>query len=279
MTEATFPNVKYETKDWICTITLNRPEVMNAVDNATGADIEAALSLAARDPDARVVIVTGEGRGFCAGGNMKSLGSPDQRDPVAVKWGSDPSWNGYDLRSRRLLRSAEGWTQMSTMSKPTIAMVNGPVVGAGCSLALAADFRIASDRSSFNSGYVARGLSGDVGGAWSAVNVLGPAKAREFLFFPRTIPADECLRMGLVNRVVPHEKLLEETMAMARELADGPPVAYAHLKENIDAAVQLHMHAALDIEARNFARCLNSEDCKEAVGAFLEKRKPVYKGR
>jgi 2-(1,2-epoxy-1,2-dihydrophenyl)acetyl-CoA isomerase len=260
-------------------ITLNRPEVMNAIDSEVGGRLDEILQVAALDPDARVVVITGAGRGFCAGGNMKNLGTPDESDPLAAKWGKDPIWNGMEMRSGRLRRSAQTPYLLHTMGKPTIAMIHGPVVGAGMSLALACDFRLASPDATFNSGYLNRGLSGDFGANYFITSVLGPAKAREFLFFPRAVAADEAQRMGLITRMVPEGKLEEETMAMARKLADGPPIAMGHLKENINSAANDVPQVAFDIEARNFVRCLQTEDCKEAVASFLERRKAVFKGR
>jgi 2-(1,2-epoxy-1,2-dihydrophenyl)acetyl-CoA isomerase len=266
-------------EDGIQIITLNRPEVMNAIDSEVSGRLDEILQVAALDPDARVVVITGAGRGFCAGGNMKNLGNPDESDPLAAKWGRDPIWNGMDMRSARLRRSALTPYLLHTMGKPTIAMIHGPVVGAGMSLALACDFRLASPDATFNSGYLNRGLSGDFGANYFITSVLGPAKAREFLFFPRAVAADEAQRMGLITRMAPEGKLEEETMAMARKLADGPPIALGHLKENINSAANDVPQVAFDIEARNFVRCLQTEDCKEAVASFLERRKAVFKGR
>jgi 2-(1,2-epoxy-1,2-dihydrophenyl)acetyl-CoA isomerase len=266
-------------EDGIQIITLNRPEVMNAIDSEVSGRLDEILQVAALDPDARVVVITGAGRGFCAGGNMKNLGNPDESDPLAAKWGRDPIWNGMEMRSARLRRSALTPYLLHTMGKPTIAMIHGPVVGAGMSLALACDFRLASPDATFNSGYLNRGLSGDFGANYFITSVLGPAKAREFLFFPRAVAADEAQRMGLITRMAPEGKLEEETMAMARKLADGPPIALGHLKENINSAANDVPQVAFDIEARNFVRCLQTEDCKEAVASFLERRKAVFKGR
>lgn len=260
-------------------VTLNRPEVMNAIDAEMGNRLDEVLRVAALDPDARVVVITGAGRGFCAGGNMKSLGQADESDPLAQKWGRDPIWNGMEMRSARLRRAAETPYLLHTMGKPTIAMIHGPVVGAGLSLALACDLRVASGDATFNAGYLNRGLSGDYGANYFVTSVLGPAKAREFFFFPRAIPADEALRMGLVTQVSADGQLEEQTMAMARKLAEGPPLVFGHLKENINSAVNDDVRTAFDIEARNFVRCLQTEDCKEAVAAFLERRKAVFKGR
>lgn len=263
----------------IFTLKINRPESMNAINQTTGNRIREALKLAARDPEVRVVIFTGEGRGFCAGGDLRNLGVADPQDPLAVKYGNDPRWNDHEMRHALLLDAAQSFDLLRTMPKPTIAMVNGAAIGAGFSVALACDFRIGSDAAYFNSGYAGMGLSGDIGMAYHLINVVGPTRAREILFFPRKIAAQEALGMGLLNRVVAADKLREETLAFAGELAAGPTLTYGHLKENITAAMELNARQYFDLEARNFMRCFQTDDHKEAVAAFKEKRKPVFRGR
>jgi 2-(1,2-epoxy-1,2-dihydrophenyl)acetyl-CoA isomerase len=271
--------IKTTLEDGIFTLTFNRPEAMNAMNQTFGNRVREALRLAVRDPEVRVLVVTGEGRGFSAGGDLKNLGQADPRDALAAKYGNDPRWNGLEMRHERLMESAHGWDQLRTMPKPTIAMVNGPAIGAGMVPALTCDFRVCSDAAYFNSGYANVGLSGDVGMTFHLINVVGPAKARELLFFPRKVEADEALRIGLVTKVVPHARLREETLAMARQLAQGPTLTLGHMKENITAALELSAGAYFDLEARNFVRCFETEDHKEAVKAFKEKRKPVFRGR
>ncbi|HEY6870040.1 MAG TPA: enoyl-CoA hydratase-related protein [Novosphingobium sp.] len=263
----------------VLTLTLHRPEAMNAMTTAMGNRFAAALDLARRDPDVRVVVVTGAGRGFCAGGDIKNLGQVDPQDPLAVKHGGSPRWNDVEMRVQRLNDAALAYYQLSAMPKPTIAMVNGPAIGAGMAPALACDFRVMSTAAYFNCGYANMGLSGDVGTAYHLVNVVGPARTRELMFMPRKIGAEEALRIGLVTRVAEPDGLLDTTMAVARELAAGPTLAYGHMKENIQAAVELDPRTAFDIEARNFMRCFQTEDHKEAVRAFKEKRKPVFTGQ
>jgi 2-(1,2-epoxy-1,2-dihydrophenyl)acetyl-CoA isomerase len=271
--------IKTALEEGVFTLTFNRPEAMNAMNQTFGNRVREALRLAVRDPEVRVLVITGEGRGFSAGGDLKNLGQFDPKDPIGTKYGPDPRWNQLEMRHERLLESARAWDSVRTMPKPTIAMVNGAAIGAGMVPALACDFRVCSDAAYFNSGYANVGLSGDVGMTFHLVHVVGPAKARELLFFPRRIDADEALRIGLVTKVVPHAKLREETMKMARELAQGPTLTLGHMKENITAALELPASAYFDIEARNFVRCFETEDHKEAVAAFKEKRKPVFRGR
>lgn len=271
--------IKVQVEDGVGTVTMNRPESLNAMTTAFSNRFEHELRWVARDPAIRAVIVTGAGRAFCAGGDLKNLGQADPLDPLSEKYGDQPIWNDIEMRTQRVRDSAmDCFYLLHSMPKPTIAMVNGPAIGAGTAPALACDFRIVSDQAYFNSGYANVGLSGDAGTNYFLTVVVGPAKAREILFFPRKIEAEEALRLGLATRVVPHAQLEEETKAFARQLAQGPTIAYGHMKENLLAA-QLDPRFAFDIEARNFIRCFQTEDNKEAVAAFKEKRNPVFKGR
>jgi len=263
----------------IFTIAFNRPDSLNAMNQTLGNLARDAIRLASRDPEIRVVIVTGNGRAFSAGGDIRNLGKADPADPLAVKYGHEPRWNEMEMRHAMLVDGARAYDLLRTMPKPTIAMVNGLAVGAGVSPALACDFRICSDTATFNTGYASMGLSGDIGTSFHLISIVGPAKARELLFFPRKIGAEEALRIGLVNKVVAHDRLREETMAFATELAQGPTLTYGHLKENITAAMELTAHQYFDLEARNFIRCFETDDHKEAVAAFKEKRAPRFQGR
>lgn len=271
--------IKTRLEQGVFVLTFNRPDSMNAMSTAMGNRVADALRLAIRDPEVRVVVVTGAGRAFCAGGDIKNLGQPDALDPLAVKYGNNPVWNEPEMRIQRLNESAQVYYQLQSMPKPTIAMVNGAAIGAGMSPALACDFRILSDQAYFNCAYANMGLSGDIGTAYFLTKVVGTAKARELMFFPRKVEAEECLREGLATKVVAHAALEAETMAFARKLAEGPTLAYGHMKENLLAAMELDPRTAFDIEARNFMRCFQTEDHKEAVAAFKEKRKPAFKGR
>lgn len=272
------PLIKTQFEEGVFIITFNRPECMNAMNQAFCNRMRDVLRMVSRDPDVRVVVVTGAGRGFSAGGDIKNLGRHDTEDPLATRMGNDPRWNEMEMRVERLNETALTYLLLETMPKPTIAMVNGPAVGAGMVPALACDFRICSDRAYFNSGYANLALSGDIGATYFLTRIVGPARAREILFFPRMLDAQESLQWGLVTKVVPHDSLVAETMAMARELASGPTLAFGHMKENLNAAVEQSAYVAFDIESRNFARCFQTVDHQEAVVAFKEKRKPVFRG-
>ena len=266
-------------EDGVFTVLLNRPEAMNALTTAFVNRIGEAVRRAAHDPAIRAVVVTGAGKAFCAGGDIKNLGKPDPRDPLAEQYGDDPIWNEPEMRVARLRQAVDVFYLLQTMAKPTIAMVNGAAVGAGMAPALACDFRIASNLAFFSSGYTNVALSGDAGMAYFLTSVVGTAKARELMFFPDRVEARDALRMGMVTRVVPHADLEAETMAFARRVAEGPTLAYGHMKENLAAALKYDPMVAFDIEARNFVRCFQTKDHKEAVSAFREKRKPVFQGR
>ena len=264
--------------DGVLTVTLNNPEVRNAFTLAMGMDLIAELRDAASDPGVRVVIITGAGDAFCAGGDVRKLGSVDARDKVAAKWGSDPVWGGMEQRVLRVRGNAEITTLLHTMGKPTIAMVRGPAAGAGIAMAAACDFRFAGASAFFTTAFARIGAAGDLGSAYYLSQLVGPTRARELLFLSDKLDAQAALAIGLVSNVVPDEALADETMAFARRLAEGPPIAYRYMKQNLVAAETQSPETYLDIEARNMVRCLLTEDSKEAIRAFAEKRAPVFTG-
>ena len=260
-------NVKVEIEEGIAWVTLNRPEKRNCMSPALNDEMVEVLDALEIDDRCGVLVLTGAGDSFSAGMDLREFFRATDGMPFN--------------KQMRVRRSAANWQwrQLMNFPKPTIAMVNGPAIGAGVALALNCDFRVCSDAAFFNSGYANMALSGDIGISYLLCTVVGPARARELMLFPRRIDPEEALAIGLVTRVVPHARLLEETMDMARELATGPTLTFGHIKENIAAALDLDPRTAFDIEARNFIRCFQTEDHKEAVTAFKEKRPPVFKGR
>ena len=164
------------------------------------------------------------------------------------------------------------------MRKPSVAMIQGNCIGGGCQVSVACDFRFASETAYFTSAFSKIGASGDLGCAYYLQQLVGPTKARELLMLSDKVDATEALRIGLVSKVVPDSELLAETMAFARRLADGPPIAIRYIKSNLVAAEDFNLDAYLDQEARNIMRCFETEDSKEAVQAFKEKRRPAFKG-
>jgi 2-(1,2-epoxy-1,2-dihydrophenyl)acetyl-CoA isomerase len=265
--------------DGVLTITFNRPDTHNACDMAMWGRLLKLVEDAAMDPAVRCVLVTGAGKSFCAGADVRSFGTIDSDDPMAVRYADDPVWTGIELRTARLVRNARITELLHTMGKPTIAAVRGAAAGAGRAIAAACDFRIVSETAKFVAAFSRIGTSGDFGINYYLTQLLGPAKARELLFLGDKLGAGEALAMGLVNRVVADAELEAESRTLARRLAGGPPVAYRLMKQNLVAAETQPMHDVIELEARNMLRCLHTEDSREAVRAFQEKREPRFGGR
>ena len=266
-------------EDAIFTITLNNPEARNALSQSAGIDLIAVLRDAAVDPGIRVVVITGTGGAFCAGGDVRSFGSVDHRDKVAAKWADDPVWSSMEQRTIRIKGNSEITTLLHDMGKPTIAMVRGAAAGAGMAMAAACDFRIASPSAVFTTAFTKIGTSGDSGLAFYLTKLVGPTKARELLFFSDKISGEAAASLGLVSKLVAEEELLAETMAFARRLAAGPPIAFRYIKQNLLMAESIYWDQYLEMESRNMVRCFQTEDSKEAVKAFSEKRPPCFLGR
>jgi 2-(1,2-epoxy-1,2-dihydrophenyl)acetyl-CoA isomerase len=250
----------------IATLTLNRPDKLNALSGEMMEELVPIMERLAEDKEVRCVVVTGAGRGFCAGGDVSGMASgettiPDE-NPVA-----------------RLRRLEETSRLLHEMPKPTIAMVNGPAAGAGLSIALACDMRIAGESARFVTAFVRIGFSGDFGGTWMLQRLLGPAKARELYFTGDPIDAREAERIGLVNRVVPDDQLASETQALAERMAKGPPIALARMKQNMNLGLVSDYSTLLDAEAEHMVMTGTTQDNREAIKAFLEKRPPTFHGR
>jgi 2-(1,2-epoxy-1,2-dihydrophenyl)acetyl-CoA isomerase len=221
----------------------------------------------------------GAGKAFSSGGDVRALGAPDPDDAIAQQWSSEPVWSDVEARTDRLRHFMESSLWLHRMGKPTIAMVRGPAVGMGLSLALACDFRVASETAFFMTGFARIGLCGDYGGSYFMTKLLGPSKTLELYMLSERVSAEDALRLGLVNRLVPDHELEARTTELARQLARGPAVAYRYIKENVHAALDLSLEQAFDTEARNMIRCRLSLDCKEAMSAMAEKREPHFVGR
>jgi 2-(1,2-epoxy-1,2-dihydrophenyl)acetyl-CoA isomerase len=262
----------------VLTVTLNRPDVSNACDMTMWRVLLQSLQDAAMDPAVRCVVLTGAGRNFCAGGDVRTFGTIDEGDPMAVKYAQDPVWTDTELRVARLVRNSGIGELLHTMGKPTIASVRGAAAGAAVALAAACDFRMASETAVFVTAFSRIGSSGDFGISYFLTRLVGPAKARELLLLGDRIKADQALSMGLVTRVVPDDQLEAQTSELARRLAAGPPVALRLIKQNLVAAETERMRDVMELEARNMIRALQTDDSKEAVLAFKEKREPVFRG-
>ena len=256
----------------VATITLNRPERKNALsDNLTPALRQTLLELNTSQ-EVGCIVITGAGNAFCAGGDVSGMGGGSNNE----KPEHTPS---VQDRVKTLQHKHETLTlRLFEHAKPTIASLPGPAVGAGMCIALACDMRIGSESAFIGTGYRNVGFSGDYGGSWLLTQLVGIAKAKELFFTGRRIQSDECLELGLFNQVVPDDKLKESTTELARQIASGPPIAIGYMKENINRSLELDLRGALAQEADRLMRCAQTNDHKEAVKAFMEKRSPVFKG-
>ncbi len=263
----TYKCLLYDVKDHIATLTLNRPERLNALGDTLREDFHDALGKAASDPGVRVLVVTGAGRGFCSGGDVKSMKERETSGETA-----SPADQAFPMRDRAILA-------MRDCPKPIIAAVNGPAAGAGMNLALACDIRIASTAAKFSQAFVKRGLTPDWGGSWFLPRLVGTAKAAELIWTGDSIDAAEALRLGIVNSVVAPETLMSETYALAGKIANGPPVAVQLAKRAIYHNIDTDLRGGLEFESFAQNLCRQTEDSKEGVRAFIEKRAPVFRGK
>jgi 2-(1,2-epoxy-1,2-dihydrophenyl)acetyl-CoA isomerase len=246
-------------------LTLNRPDRLNAFSPEMLTSLDQSLQRLGGDAGVGAIVITGAGRGFCAGGDVKTM--------------ANRASQGFEQRVEGLRRMHQLPMLLRTMPKIVIAMVNGPAVGAGLGLAMACDLRVAGRSARFGTGFAGVGYSGDFGGSWSLTRLVGTAKARELYFLADVIDAHAAASIGLVSRVVEDEVLHDETLALARRVAEGPRVAYAYMKRNLFAAETEPFANVLELEAVHQARTAMTEDHLEASLAFVEKRRPVFKGR
>ena len=263
----------------VFTVTFNAPDVKNAIDTRTQARLLTVLHDAGRDPGVRVVVLTGAGNSFCTGADVRSMGAPDPDDPIAQKWVESSVWQDAEARVDRLRHLSRASVLLHRMGKPTVASLRGPAAGLGFSLALACDFRIGSRTASLLPAFVRIGMPGDYGGTYFLTKLVGPARAKEIYMLGDRIDAETALRLGLLNRLVDDAELESQTESFARRLAAGPPIALRYVKENVEAALDGTLDSTLDMEARNMIRSRLTEDAKEAMAAFLEKREPRFQGR
>jgi enoyl-CoA hydratase/carnithine racemase len=256
-------------RDGVALITLNRPEARNAMSDRLTPALRRMIKERGDDPDVGALLITGAGTAFCAGGDVKGMGDNSAKKDMSVEE------RVADLRSRQTLLTGA----LVAVRKPTIAALPGAAAGAGLAIALACDIRIAARSAFVSAGYARVGLSGDYGIAWLLTRAVGSIRARELMFTSERVDAERCERIGLVNRVVPDAKLQEEAFALAKSLADGPRVALRNMKDNLDEALHIDYATALDREAERLVQSSRTEDHREAVRAFVEKRKPVFAGR
>ena len=250
----------------VATLTLNRPDRLNALSSSILDGLLEALPRLGADAEIAVVVLTGAGRGFCAGGDVKSMAQ-----------GS--SHMGVEDALQRLRGRMEVSRLLHEIPKPTIAMVNGPAAGAGLAMALACDLRIASASARFITAFVKVGFSGDFGGSYFLSKLVGSGKARELYYTGEPLDATQALALGVANRVVPDAELAEATMALATRLACGPGIALGLMKQNFNAAETGSLSELLDLEAEHQIKTGRTEDHLEAARAFVEKRAPIFRGR
>jgi len=263
----------------VLTVTMNRPQAKNAFDTRMQRRMTEVFYDASRNPGVRVLVLTGTGNAFSTGADVKSLGAPDPEDPLAQQWSSDPVWGAAEARTDRLRNFMQAALWLHRMGKPTIAMLRGPAAGAGMSLALACDFRIASETAFFLTSFAKIGMSGDYGGSYFLTKLVGPSKAKELYMLSDRIDAPQADRLGLLTKLVADAELEAVTYGMAERLAKGPPLAYRYIKDNVHAALDEPLERACDTESSNMIRCRVTEDAREAMTAFIEKREPRFNGR
>jgi enoyl-CoA hydratase/carnithine racemase len=257
-------------RDRVAIITLNRPEVRNAMSDALTPALRSMIRACGENPDVGALLLTGAGTAFCAGGNVKGMGA--HRDPKRLAMSYDEKV--ADLQERqRLLTGA-----LVSVRKPTIAALPGPAVGAGLALAMACDIRIAAESAFVSTGYLRVALSGDYGIAWLLTRLVGTSRARELMFTSDKVEARRAEAIGLVNRVVPDAELQQAAFALAKSMAEGPTLALRYMKDNLDEALLFDFTTARDHEAERLVRLTTTADHKEAVQAFIDKRKAVFKG-
>src|SRR3984957_3793286 len=259
-----------ELRDRVLYLTLNRPDKLNAMSPEMMNGLTAELQKASHDPKVGAVVLTGAGRGFCSGGDITAMRARNEAT------GPAPT---LEDRVANLRHGEEASRMLHEMPKVTIGAINGPAAGAGLSIALACDIRIASDTARFGTAFARVGFSGDFGGTYLLTQLVGTAKARELYFTAEVLGAEEALKLGMVNRVVPAANLIEEASAFAKRIASGPTVAFSYMKAHLNLALKSDLRTILDRESYGQTLTGLTEDHKEAVKAFLEKREAKFNGR
>jgi 2-(1,2-epoxy-1,2-dihydrophenyl)acetyl-CoA isomerase len=254
-----------EVRDKVATLTFNRPDKLNALSGGLISGSIDALTSFSQDPNIGCVVVTGEGRAFCAGGDVSTMAQDESQT--------------LEQKIDRLREMQELSFLLYSIPKVTIAAVNGFAMGAGLGVCLACDLRIASDQARFGTAYAKVGYGGDFGTTWLLTHYAGAPKAKELFFLGDIIDANEAHRLGLVNQVIPHDELRATVGAIASRIAHGPLTSYRYMKANVNQAATADFKAMLDRESETHMRCSMTDDHKEGVRAFMEKREPKFVGR
>jgi 2-(1,2-epoxy-1,2-dihydrophenyl)acetyl-CoA isomerase len=268
----TEPTLLFEREGGVATLTLNRPAARNALTTGLFLEMERMLLEVEADDAVRAVVLTGAGRAFSAGADLKPVSKEERRRAEASSFPGDPGGDILD-RGNRCIR------RLRQLPKPVLGSINGDAVGIGCSLALATDLRIASEAARFGAVFSRIGLGPDGGASYLLRELVGTAKTLELLFLGDVIDATEALRLGLVNRVVAPDALADATSELAERLALGPTLAYGFAKEAVYEGANLSFDGLLDLEARNQRVAGRSHDVREGIRAFREGRKPEFRGR
>ena len=259
-------DILVQTEAAIATVTLNRPEKLNAMTPAMMGQLREIMAGLESDPEVRVIVFTGAGKGFSSGGDRDFLGDVTRMTPFEIK--------------KAVYENFQGATKaVKLFPRPTIAAVNGGAVGAGCELAVACDFRIASESAYFVESWVNLGVIAPLGGMFLLPRLVGLGKATEMLMLGKRVDAKEAERIGLVNRTVPAEQLMDTAMELARQLAAGPPLALSVFKEGLRRGMESTLAAEWDFNLYAQSMLLDSEDFAEAVAAMAEKRAPNFTGK
>jgi enoyl-CoA hydratase/carnithine racemase len=257
-----------EVQGRVAIITLNRPEARNALSDHLTPALRTMIRVCGEDPSIGALLITGAGTAFCSGGDVKGMGANTNPAKAAMS----PDERIADLQERqRLLTGA-----LVAVRKPTIAALRGAAAGAGLAIAMACDIRIAAESAFLTTGYIRVALSGDYGIAWLLTRLVGTSRARELMFTGEKVEAKRAEAIGLVNRVVPDARLHDEAFALAKSVAEGPAVALRYMKDNLDEALAFDFATARDHEAVRLIKSAGTADHREAVAAFIEKRKPVF---
>lgn len=265
------PDLLATLDEGVMTLCFNRPEARNALSRSMNDALQVQLLEAERNPEVKCVLLTGNGKAFCAGGDVKGMLTRTFNQP------GSPTIDEYIHRQRMDQRATSG--RLFSMPKPTIAAIPGAAAGAGMSLALACDLRLMANTAFMTTAFARVGFSGDYGGTYFLTRLVGAAKARELYLLSERIDAELALQLGLTNWVCPAEDLNQRALDLARRLARGPSVAYRYMKENLNRAVHGELMDCMDLEATHHVHCGQTEDHREASRAFVDKREPVFKGR
>jgi 2-(1,2-epoxy-1,2-dihydrophenyl)acetyl-CoA isomerase len=261
-------------EDGVATLTLNRPEARNALTEEMQAAFQEAIPRLAGDRKVRVVVITGAGRAFCAGGDVKGFAAA-----ASANHGGDAERFSLEERAHSLRRSSDVVRWLHEMPKPTLAVIPGAAAGAGLSIALACDLRIAAEDAKLTTAFSKVGLAGDYGGSYFLTQLVGAAKARELYFTADVITGKEALALGIVNKAVPANELDAVAHDYAHYLAGLPTLAIGYMKKNLNAAQTGTLSQVLDVEATHMVRTMMTEDHKAASAAFVAKERPVFHAR